>query len=176
MASYTMQHYEVRESAEMVTLLPCPKVNTLPDDKRVLFEIDLGAGVRPGEILQCSYQFECTNDLHKYTGDNAWSNVMVVDGLILSETSSQPNGLGDRVGREVNEQYGTNVTPGQHHGRMSGMVQWLVPPLYETLTDFRYLKLIAWSASSKSVTAFPGLKIELDYGHLDCIRWTPIPV
>lgn len=172
---YDWTHYEVRESAEMVTLLPCPKVNTLPDDKRVIFEIDLSTGVVPGEILVCSYQFECTNDLHKYTGDNAWSNVMVCDGLILSETTSVgTSGMGDRVGREVNEQYGTNVTPGQHHGRMPGMVQWMVPPLYADLPNFRYLKVIAWSGSTKSVTAFPGLKIEQDYGHLDCIRWTPV--
>lgn len=174
---YDWTHYESRDSAELVSTVPCPKTTPTLEQRRAIYEIDLGTGVRPGELLVCSFQFEVTNDLHKLTGDNAWSNVMVVDGLILSETSSKPGGLGDRVGREVNEQYGTNVTPGQHHGRMSGMVQWLVPPLYETLTDFRYLKLICYSASSKApADGSFNLKVEVDYGHLDCIRWTPIPV
>lgn len=169
-----MTHYEIRESVEMVNLVPCP-IDGDYDDRRVLYEVDLGTGVIPGEILVCTYQFECTNDLHKYPPyDRLWSNVMVCDGIILSETTSVgTQGKGDRIGREVNEQYGTNVTPGQHHGRMSGAVQWKVPPLYADLPNFRYLKVIIWSESGRSITAFPGLKIEIDYGHLDCIRWTP---
>lgn len=174
---YFEEIFEARQFAEEMLLVPCPKVNTLPDDIRVLYELDLGRPVVPGEIYTLSYQFEVTNDLHKYTGDNTWSNVMVCDGIIITKTSSEgTNGYGDRVGLEVSEQFGTNVTPGQHHGRMTGSIQWKVPELYglPENQDYRYLKVIIWSGSTKSVTAFPGLKVEPDYGHFDCIRKTPV--
>lgn len=178
---YIIDHFEtVDDPAEMVALIPCPKVADQPDDRRVIYELDLGEGIRPGQTLDCSFQFETTNELAKYHTDPAkksWANVEVCWGIIISETSSVgTSAKGDRVGREINQQLGTNVTPGQHHGVHAGGRKRKVPALYVDYPNFRYLKLIVWSQSSLSVTAFPGVYIMQGYGHLDCMRWTPIPV
>lgn len=164
---YNETHYGTgnnQPGKELCTLLP---VNLGYTARRAIFEIDLGTGPVPGEILTITARLETTNP---YT-----YNISIVDGLFLSTTSSKPDGIGvdNNTGYEVVEDLGENATPSIHHAVADVARQWQCQPTDPDLSAHRYLKYVLVAGSTG---ALPGHNIQVmqDYGQMDCIRKTPI--
>lgn len=150
---------------ELCTVLPVLRTYTAP---RAVFEIDLGCGPVPGEILQFNARLETTNDLGY--------NVSVIDAPYLSDIPAGPGGVlvNNDKGYEVAEDLGENATPGIHHSVAAVSRSWRCRESDGDLTAHRYLRYVLTAASSAAPTSgLATMAVMQDYGQLDVIRWTP---
>lgn len=144
------------DNSELVTTLPVTKSGT-PDNRKIVYCIDLGEAPPPGSIIYATAEVEVTSDVPTYPP-------LVSGVLILADSCTHLTGI------EITEANGENCSFNvQHHCTLtkSGV-------LVVGADSRRYVSLRLHSASGYAAwKATDFVKVEQDYGRLGVLLWKP---